>query len=314
MRYIKDVREGDQVIGIYLCKKKNALKDKNGRTYYALTLQDKTGTVEGKIWDLTNAIGHFEAFDYIDIHANVTSFQGALQFTVTRARKAQSMEYDPADYLPVSRYSLDRMMQDLESKIGNIEEPFLHELLVNIFINDKELRESFKNHSAAASVHHAFVGGLLEHSLSVANLCDFFAKRYNMLNRDLLVTAALLHDIGKTRELSDFPHNDYTDEGQFLGHIVIGVEMVGRYIDKIPDFPVLLAQELKHIILAHHGKPEFGSPKTPSLAEAYALNMADDLDAKMELFRTSLGELTADESWTGFNKFLNNTRIRKTEV
>ena len=173
----------------------------------------------------------------------------------------------------------------------------------------------FKGHSAAKSVHHGFAGGLLEHTLSVVKMCEYMVGAYPILNRDLLYTAAMCHDIGKVKELSAFPKNDYTDEGQLLGHIVIGVEMVNDAIREIPDFPEKLANELKHCIISHHGELEYGSPKKPALPEAFALNFADCADAKMEtlteIFKDSKN--MKDKEWTGYNRLF-ETNLRKSSL
>ena len=173
--------------------------------------------------------------------------------------------------------------------------------------------DQFRKHSAAKSVHHSFIGGLLHHSLFVARTCEFLAKQYPKLNRDLLVTAAILHDVGKLKEISDFPENDYTDEGQLLGHIVIGAMWVGERCDSIPDFPKKLRDELIHCILAHHGELEFGSPKKPAIMEALALSFADNLDAKMETFTELLKSNEETSGWLGFNKLL-DSNVKKTEI
>jgi 3'-5' exoribonuclease len=296
---------------VYLCKDKRELKTKAGKNYYSMILQDKTGTIDAKIWDLNPGIEHFEAMDFIRVDGNVTTFQGALQLNVRRARRAQEGEYIPQDYMPCSRYDVETMYKELLDLINSIQEPHLRALLEHFFVQDKEFIKSFKAHSAAKSVHHGFVGGLLEHTLSVTKLCDFFCVRYPILNRDLLLTAAICHDIGKTRELSLFPANDYTDEGQLIGHIVTGTEMVGEVIRQIPGFPVLLANELKHCILAHHGELEYGSPKKPALAEAMALNLADNTDARMETMTELLEGAQPQQEWLGFNRLL-DTNIRKT--
>ena len=176
---------------------------------------------------------------------------------------------------------------------------------------DKDFIKAFKFSSAAKSVHHGFVGGLLEHTLSVAKMCEHFAIHYPLLKRDLLVTAALCHDIGKIRELDAFPVNDYSDEGNLLGHIVMGCEMVSQKVRDIPEFPKVLENELKHCILAHHGEYEYGSPKKPALMEAMALNMADNLDAKMETFK-ELIESNATQDWLGFQRVIDsNVRMTK---
>lgn len=311
MHFIKDLKEGENVSEIYLCKQKQALKTKAGKSYYSLLLQDQSGTVDAKIWELNPGIGHFEPLDFIKIEGNVTSFQGALQLNIRRVRKAQDMEYNAADYMPVSRYNIEDMYKELLDYVKKVSEPHLRALLEMFFVQDKEFIASFKSHSAAKSVHHGFVGGLLEHTLSVTKLCEFYTTRYPLLNKDLLLTAAMCHDIGKTEELSLFPENDYTDDGQLIGHIVIGVEMIHDKIREIPGFPKVLANELKHCIVAHHGELEYGSPKKPALMEAMALNLADNTDAKMETM-TELFDAAPDTlEWMGFNRFM-DSNIRKT--
>ena len=177
------------------------------------------------------------------------------------------------------------MYRELMNYANQVKEPHLRALLKDLFVDDAEFVKAFKFHSAAKTVHHSFVGGLLEHTLSVCRLCEYYTKAYPFLNRDLLYTAAMCHDIGKVYELSDFPENDYTDEGQLLGHIAMGSEMVGERARRIAGFPKKLENELKHCILAHHGELEYGSPKKPALAEAMALNLADNTDAKMETLK-----------------------------
>ena len=180
------------------------------------------------------------------------------------------------------------------------------------YIKDEAFIKKFKAHSAAKTVHHGFSGGLLEHTLSVTRMCDYFATSYSILNRDLLLSSAILHDIGKVKELSDFPDNDYTDEGQLIGHIVIGVEMIDDAIRSIPDFPVKLAHELKHCIVAHHGELEYGSPKKPALAEAVALNMADSTDAKLQTL-TELFKGKTGIEWLGYNRLFESNLRRASE-
>lgn len=299
---------------IYLCKHKQSAVTKNGKPYDSVILQDKTGTVDAKIWDPNNAgIEDFDSLDYIEIHGDVTSFQGANQINVKRVRKCREGEYRPEDYLPVSRFPIDDMMRELTGYIDSIGNPYLKRLLQAFFVQDQKFAEAFRQSSAAKTVHHGFVGGLLQHTLAVTKLCDFFCTQYPVLNRDLLLTAAICHDIGKTRELSLFPQNDYTDDGQFLGHIVIGSEMIGEKIRAIEGFPPLLAGELKHCILAHHGEYEFGSPKKPAIVEAVALNYADNTDAKMETF-TEILENSSETGWLGYNRlFESNVRGTRLE-
>ena len=257
MRYINELHEGDKVNGIYLCKQKQSAMTKNGKPYENLILQDKTGVIDGKIWDPnSNGIDDFDGLDYIEIIGDVTSFAGAMQLNIKRVRRAFPEEYDPADYLPVSENSTDDMYHQLVSMIDSVKNTYLSALLHKLFVEDKDFLKSFEEHSAAKTVHHGFIGGLMEHTLSVTRLCDYMAGAYPVIKRDLLITAALLHDVGKTRELSSFPLNDYTDEGQLLGHIVIGAQMIHDLAKEIPGIPVDLDNQLVHCILAHHGEHE----------------------------------------------------------
>ncbi|MDD7740533.1 MAG: HD domain-containing protein [Fusicatenibacter sp.] len=312
MKYINELHEGNRMSGIYLCKHRQSAVTKNGKPYDNVILQDRTGTIDAKVWDPNSqGIDEFEALDYVDIVGDVTSFNGALQISIKRARKADEGEYNPSDYLPTSRYDIETMYQELLSWIGTVTNRYLQELLQYYFVRDQETVKKFKVGSAAKNVHHGFVGGLLEHTLSVTRFCDYLSKSYGILNRDLLLSAAMLHDIGKTRELSAFPQNDYTDDGQLLGHIMIGAEMVHDAAAKIPNFPVKLENQLKHCILAHHGELEYGSPKKPALAEAVALNLADNADAKMETLTELFESAPEENEWLGYNRFF-ESNIRRT--
>lgn len=314
MRYIKDFQDGGRVADIYLCKQRQTAVTKNGKPYENVILQDKTGTIDAKIWEPNSpGIGDFDALDYVEIIGDVTSFNGMLQVSIKRARKVQEGEYDPADYLPVSSKGIEPMFEELLGIMKSLENPYLKKLLHSMFVEDEELRKAFKTSSAAKTVHHGFVGGLLEHTLSVTKLCDYYCKSYPILKRDLLLTAAICHDIGKTKELSAFPQNDYTDDGQLLGHIVMGCEMVGEKIRAIEGFPPVLAAELKHCILAHHGEYEFGSPKKPAIIEALALNYADDTDAKIQTFTEIINRSEGETGWLGFNRLL-ESNVRSTRL
>lgn len=314
MKYIREYKEGDRMSDIYLCKHKQSAVTKNGKPYDNVILQDKTGTVDAKVWDPNSAgIEDFDTLDYIEVYGDVTSFQGALQVNVKRIRKCREGEYDPADYLPVSKFPVEDMMKELLGLIDSIGNPYLQKLLQMLFVEDQEFVKAFRQSSAAKTVHHGFMGGLLQHTLAVTKLCDYYCTQYPILKRDLLLTAALCHDIGKTKELSLFPENDYTDDGQFLGHIVIGSEMVGEKIRQIDGFPKVLANELKHCILAHHGELEFGSPKKPAIVEAVALCYADNTDAKLQTF-TEVMENTTETGWLGYNRlFESNLTATKME-
>lgn len=269
--------------------------------------------IDGKVWELNNAIGHFEAMDYIMVKGKVTNFQGNNQLNIEMIRKADEGEYQISDYMPSTKKDIDEMFDELLGMIEKVQNPFLKKLALRVFVEDKEFSKKFKIHSAAKSVHHGYIGGLLEHSLSVAKLCEQYAVLYPQLNRDLLVTTALFHDIGKAEELSAFPENDYTDEGQLVGHIVMGTIKLSKLMDEIPGFPAKLANEVKHCILSHHGELEFGSPKKPALAEAIALSQADNFDAKMETFSEIIEKKQEGQEWSGFQRLF-DTKIRETSI
>lgn len=313
MQYIETLREGLRISQVYLCKSKSIQLTKAGKEYANLIFQDKTGTIEAKVWDLTSpGINEFEAMDYVAVEADVTSFNGNLQLNVKRIRVAREGEYLPADYLPVSKYDIEQMYKELKDIIGTVKNTYLNKLLTKIFIEDSDFIKKFKYSSAAKSVHHSFVGGLIEHTLSVTRLCCHLCSKYKLLNYDLLISVALLHDIGKTIELSAFPENDYTDCGQLLGHIVIGLEIIAKSISTIEHFPKTVEDELKHCIVAHHGELEYGSPKKPALIEAMALNLADNTDAKLQTFSEILDASSGNE-WIGYNRFF-ESNIRKTRM
>jgi 3'-5' exoribonuclease len=248
---------------------------------------------------------------YVD--ADVTVFQGSFQLNVKRIRTADEGEYHAVDYLPVTSKDVNTMQHELTQFITSIRDEHLRKLAASFFINDPAFMKVFSFHSAAKSVHHGFVGGLLEHTLSVVKMCEYFSKQYPTLNRDLLITAAMFHDIGKTKELSAFPENDYTDEGQLIGHIIIGAQMVQERIASIPGFPKKLETELIHCILAHHGELEYGSPKKPALIEALALNLADNADAKLETMTEIIHGAGDNNGWLGYNRFM-ESNIRKTSA
>ncbi|MBQ7247165.1 MAG: HD domain-containing protein [Lachnospiraceae bacterium] len=312
MYAISDWREGDRISQVLLCRTKTVSLTKAGKSYYSLQLQDSSGSVDGKVWDLSSGIDHFEALQYIKVDGEVKRYQSSLQLNIQRIRLAREGEYDPADFVPMSPYPIEEMYEKLLAVIRSISHPQLRALLESFFVNDAAFVKEFKAHSAAKSVHHSFSGGLLQHTLRVTELCLDYCKKYPLIKRDLLLTCAMCHDIGKVRELSPFPANDYTDEGQLLGHIIIGIDMVREKIADIPNFPEVTKNELCHIILAHHGEFEFGSPKKPALLEALALHLADNTDAKIQLMSETLSDAGAT-GWLGFQKFL-DSNVRRTRT
>jgi len=312
MKFLSTLKEGMRISEIYLCKSRQILLTKAGKEYASLILQDKSGTVDAKIWDLKSpGINDISAMDYIVVEADVNMFNNSLQLNIRRVRKADAGEYMIENYIPVSKYSIESMYNELKEKVSSIKNIHLNRLLNAIFIEDTAFASKFKSSSAAKNVHHSFMGGLMEHSLSVVRLCEFYCKSYPILNRDLLISAALCHDIGKIEELSPFPENDYTDEGQLLGHIIIGCEIISKKAQKIEGFPEKLLNELKHCILSHHGELEYGSPKKPAIIEALALNLADNTDAKLETMKEILESADENVLWLGYNRMF-ESNIKRT--
>lgn len=311
MIYITDLREGDSVKGIYLCKSKKTCQKPTGKNYYSLTLQDKTGTLDARVWNLTSGINHFNEMDYIYVKGKVVFFQNALQLHIDQIRVSQEGEYDPNDYIPLSDHGIDVMFDELQGYINSMSNPYLKALVSSFFLEDEKFKKVFCTHSAAKSVHHSFQGGLLEHTLGVTRMCDFLAKNYPIINRDLLLAGAMFHDIGKVFEISPHPENDYTDDGQLLGHLIIGMEMVSERIRSIDKFPPKVACQLKHCMIAHHGSLEYGSPKKPATIEAMALSLADNCDARLQTMTEALSGADSKLEWVGYNRFF-ETNIRRT--
>jgi len=312
MRYIEDLKENEHVIEHFLCKQKQSLKTRSGKTYLSLRLMDKTGTIDAKVWEMNNDIQSFDEGDMIKIDGNIVTFQNELQLKVNKLRRSREGEYVPGHYIPMTDKDIDTMYASVLTIIKSINHTQIRQLLENILVDDKERAAAFKARSAAKHMHHAYMGGLLEHTLSVAQICDFMCSRYKHLNRDILMASALLHDIGKIYELSEMPINDYTDDGQMLGHIVIGSEMVAVEAAKIPGFSHELVNMIKHSIIAHHGEYEYGSPKLPCTAEAILLHYADNMDAKLKTFEETLNSDKTPGPWTGYHKALNRY-LRRTD-
>ncbi|MBC7958352.1 MAG: HD domain-containing protein [Vallitaleaceae bacterium] len=310
MRYLADLKENEQVVETYLCVNKQILKTRVGKTYHSLKLQDKSGIFDAKIWDLNDGINHYDEGDYVKVDGIVVLFQGGFQLNIRRIGKSNIGEYDPKEYVPVSSRDLEEMYEQLLTFINRIKDPFMKQLVDGFFVEDLDFIKKFKEHTAAKSMHHSFSGGLLEHTLSILELCEFYAKQYKEINRDLLITAALFHDVGKLEELSAFPIVEYTDSGQLLGHIMISVEWVGSRMRAIENFPEKLAYLIKHCIISHHGELEYGSPKKPQIIEAFALNFADNADAKLKAFSSILESNEVEGDWVGWQRIF-DSNIRR---
>lgn len=307
---IKDLENGNRVDEVFYCKQKTSALAKNGSTYYSIILQDMTGTIDAKIWEMTDLIEAFDAGDFIHITGTVGSFRDMPQINITGVEVVDSSDVNMEDFCPQTPKNVEDLKKKLITYVDSISNEYLKKLLECFFKNEKFM-SGFTKSSAAKTVHHAYIGGLLEHSVTVADICESLIPIYPKVNRDLLITAALCHDIGKVKELSAFPENDYTDIGQLLGHIYMGAEMIDVQARKIEGFPRTLLNELKHCILAHHGKLEYGSPQTPKLIEAQLLSIADDADAKMRRFSDSLDEVT-DYEWSERQDYFLGSKYRAT--
>lgn len=312
MRHLNEIKEGESVVEHYLCKSRQTLKSRTGKNYLSLKLQDKTGVVDAKVWELTNDIKSFEENDFIKVDASAVVYLNEIQLSVKKIRRSMEGEYDPLDYIPASDKDINSMYTEFLGYINTIKNPYIKRLLDEVFIKDEVISKKFSTHSAAKNIHHGFMGGLVEHSLSVTQICDFMSTRYKNINRDILVASAMLHDVGKIYELSDFPINDYTDDGELLGHLIIGSELIGETTAKIEGFPKQLTSLLKHCMLAHHGQYEYGSPKLPKTIEAFILHCADDMDAKTKIFEEMLEGDNTQGNWVGYQKMFQRN-IRNSE-
>ena len=310
MKFIEEFKESDRIVEHYLCKQKQNMKTKVGKTYLSLKLQDKTGSIDAKVWELNHDIQDFDEGDFIKVDGVVQAYQNDLQLKVSKIRKSDSGEYDPKDYIPSTDKDVGDLYQQIEDYIQSVADDHIRALLENIVLHNEAVSAAFKSHSAAKSMHHSYMGGLIEHTLSVVQICDFMSGRYRYVNRDILIGAAILHDLAKIYELSAFPSNDYTEEGHLLGHIVIGAEMITAEADHIDGFPADLKMLLKHCILAHHGEYEFGAPKTPKTIEAFILHCADNADAKIRMFEEAIAADHTQGRFTGYHRMLQRN-IRK---
>jgi len=303
VKYIKDILEGDRIVDHYLCRQKQIQKTRSGKNYLSLKLQDKTGAAEAKVWEMNHDIKDFEENSIVKIDAIAVIYQNELQIKISKLRPSMEGEYEPADYIRCTEKDIPAMHAQLLKLIDSIETGCIKKLTACI-IKSEAVSAALLTHSAARFMHHGYLGGLLEHTLSVAQTCDFLAGRYKHVNRDILISTAVLHDIGKIFELSPLPINEYTDDGQLLGHIIIGADLVTAEAAKIEKFPHQLLSLIKHSILSHHGELEFGSPKQPYTIEAFLLHSADNMDAKAKAFEETVSGMTAPGPWAGYHKTL----------
>ncbi len=301
--FVSEIRDRNQVDSVFLVKEKITAMAKNGKPYLTIRLMDKSGEVDAKVWDNIDTISAtFEKDDFIAIRSKATVYLGKMQLVVSDLQRVPEEGVNLADFLPEAERAIEEMERELTALVASLDDPHLKRLLA-AFFDDPVFRARYRTAPAAKGMHHVYLGGLLEHSLAVARLVDQIVPLYAELNRDLLIAGALLHDVGKVREMTYLRSFDYTDEGKLIGHITIGVEMIHEKIAAIDGFPPQLAMLLKHIILSHHGQYEFGSPKRPKTVEATILNYLDDLDSKINGIRTHMKKETENASaWTSYHR------------
>ena len=302
--YLKDIKQGDKIASTFLAAEKNMAFSLKGAPYLNVRLKDKTGELDGKVWD--NAIEfdrQFKKGDIIYIEGKAASYKNSIQISIVNIKKTTGEDVEPTDYLPAAKGDVAAMFNEVLAYVEKIQTKPLQALL-QAFFNDQKIAELFQRAPAAKGFHHIYLGGLLEHTLSVVRLLDKVADHYQNLDRDLLLAGGILHDIGKIYEFNYDSLIEYSDEGRLIGHIVMGVEMINKKIEAIPDFPAPLALKMRHIILSHHGEFEFGSPKRPKTMEALVVHYIDDLDAKLNAFQSFVADSNnADPDWTAYNRF-----------
>lgn len=311
--YLKDIKQGEKISSSFLVAEKNMAFSLKGAPYLTVKLKDKTGELDAKVWD--NAVNFDQLFkkgDIIAIEGRANTYRNSLQISIIGIKKCKWDEVEPTDYLPGCPGDVNGMFDELLTYVDTIQNKALKEL-IDAFLKDEKMADLFKRAPAAKGFHHIYLGGLLEHSLSVVKLLVKVAEHYPYLNRDLLIAGGILHDIGKIYEFSYDNLIEYSDEGRLIGHIVMGVEMVDKKIADIPEFPVQLALELRHIILSHHGEFEYGSPKRPKTIEALAVHYIDDLDAKLNAFKSLTANSNNDSDWTAYNRFFERYLYKKKE-
>ncbi len=281
---VSDLVPGTRLETTFLIQSKERKTASNGRPYLDLELRDASGVIRAKVWDCDRLDEDVEVEDFVWVQGNVDAYRGSPQVVVARLRRCREEEIDPRDYLPRSQRDPEEMYAALLERLRKAPEGPVRALLLAVF-EDASIAEKYKLAPAAMSYHHAYLGGLLEHVLSLIELGDMISDHYPSLRRELVLAGILLHDIGKIEELSFRRGFRYTTRGQLLGHISIGLEIVNEKMRALPDFPAELRDQIEHIILSHHGELEFGSPKQPAFPEAFVVHILDNLDSKLESMR-----------------------------
>ncbi|HWY68439.1 MAG TPA: OB-fold nucleic acid binding domain-containing protein [Terriglobales bacterium] len=313
--FVKDAasQENQVITSSFLVSSKQIKPKKSGEIYLALTLCDRSGQIDAKMWDNVNdAVDKFEQDDFVKVRGLINKYSSRYQLTIHKLRRMEDAEIEYSDYLPKTKKDVDELWRNLGAYAASFSNEHLR-LLLEAFMGDPQIAEAYRQAPAAKSLHHAFIGGLLEHVVSLVKLCDSVAPLYPQINRDLLLTGAFLHDIGKIYELNYQRSFSYTTRGQLLGHMIIELEMLHEKIALVPGFPAELKVLIEHLIISHHGKYEFGSPKLPMFPEALMLHYLDDLDSKMESMRAHF-ERDSDAEWSGYNSSLGRTLLNSERI
>jgi 3'-5' exoribonuclease len=302
-QFVNEIKDRDSVNAVFLVKDKILAMAKNGKPYMNLRLMDKSGEIEAKVWDNTELLDkQFDKDDFVRVRGKASVYMNKMQVVIAEIAKIPEEEVVLADFLPESPRNGAEMRQELIDVVAAIGNPYLKALMES-FLADEPFMALYCQAPAAKGMHHVYLGGLLEHSLSLVKLVKNIVPLYGGINEDLLIVGALLHDVGKIYEMSFGRSFDYTDAGKLLGHITIGVELVEERIRTVDGFPRELALLLKHMLLSHHGQYEYGSPKRPKTIEATILNYLDDLDSKINGIRAHIAKETASTSrWTAHHR------------
>ena len=310
--YVSDLKPSQVVTTTYLVHVKDVRQKKSGEPYLSMLLGDRTGEVDAKMWDnVAEVMDTFERDDFVKVKGLLQIFQNRPQLTVHKMSRVLDSDVDFADFFPASTRDPMEMFAELRGIVADVKNPHLRALL-DAFLDDEPLARMYRTAPAAKHVHHAYLGGLIEHVLSMCHLCKLAAAHYNYVDLDLLLTGAVLHDIGKVAELTYERSFGYSAEGQLLGHIIIGLRLVGDKLQRFPDFPHNLRVLLEHMIVSHHGELEFGSPKVPLFPEAMLLHHLDNLDSKMECMRALIAnDRHVEGCWTGYSASLDRSVLKK---
>ncbi|MCL1925759.1 MAG: HD domain-containing protein [Syntrophorhabdaceae bacterium] len=303
-KFVKDIKEGELVRELFLVAGKAQLTSNTGKAYLSVQLRDRTGTIEARVWDRAEEIGkRFQRDDVVEVSGSAISYQGRVQLKIHDVRLYEGPK-ELSDYLPASRKEVEQLWGLLRGYVEDVKDTDYKRLLSAVFLDPgaAEMAGCFRRAPGGKTMHHDYVGGLLEHTVSVVGVCRFLSSHYEGVNADLLMTGALLHDLGKVKELSYEGSFDYTDEGRLLGHIYIGAEFVDKVCNSLSGFSSEKAMLVKHMILSHHGELEYGSPKRPKTIEAVLLHFAENMDAKVTAFSDAIEDIPKGARWTDYQR------------